>query len=65
MSIQELEDWFKNAPAPAEPIFLDEATKINSYSDFVNSHFIGIKAAKVDYTRNPLIARLLKLKKII
>lgn len=65
MSIEELEEWFRNAPAPEMPVYLDAATKVNDYSYFVSSHFEGLRAAKNDFTRAPLMARLLKMKLMI
>lgn len=65
MTVQELEDWFKNAPAPDMPVYLDVATKVNDYTLFVNSHFEGLKFAKVEAVRAPLMARLLKMKLLI
>ena len=65
MTIEELEEWYKNAPAPQMPVHLDEATIVNDYAVFVNSHFEGIKFAKVELTKAPLMARLLKMKLLI
>ncbi|MNR47929.1 hypothetical protein D3C85_1670920 [compost metagenome] len=47
------------------PLHLDEATIVNDYAVFVNSHFEGIKFAKVELTKAPLMARLLKMKLLI
>jgi len=65
MTIQEIEDWFKTAPAPEMPIYLDEANKVLDYELFVNSHLEGLKFAKVEMTKAPLMARLLKMKLLI
>lgn len=65
MSIEELEEWFSKAPAPEMPLYLDAATKVNDYDFFVTSHFEGIRAAKNDFTRAPLLARLMKMKLLI
>lgn len=65
MTIEELKEWYRNAPAPEMPILLDEATKVNDFAYFVNSHFDGIEAAKVEMTKQPLMSRLLKMKLLI
>ncbi len=65
MTVEELEDWFRNAPVPQMPIYLDEANKVNDYALFVNSHFEGLKFVKVDAIKAPLMARLLKMKLLI
>jgi len=62
MSLEELEEWFKNAPAPAMPVYLDAATKVNDYQYFISSHFEGIRAAKHENSKAPLLARLMKMK---
>lgn len=65
MTIEELKEWYKNAPAPEMPIHLDEATKVTDYNYFVSSHFDGLEASKVEMTRAPLMNRLLKMKLLI
>jgi hypothetical protein len=65
MDINKLEEWFKNASAPQMPVYLNEATKVNDYKLFVDSHFEGIKAAPTDFTKAPLLDRLLKMKILI
>lgn len=65
MTIEELKEWYKNAPAPDMPIYLDAATKVNDYAYFVNSHFDGLEAAKVEMTKAPLLNRLMKMKLLI
>lgn len=64
MTVQELEEWFKNAPAPQMPIYLNAATKVNDYATFVNSHFDGLKGVK-DPSTSPLMWRLLEMKLLI
>lgn len=65
MSIDELEEWFRNAPAPEMPIYLNAATKVNDFEYFVSSHFEGVRAAKNEVSRAPLMARLLQMKLMI
>ncbi len=65
MSIQELEEWFRNAPAPQMPIYLNAATKVNDYTLFVNSHFEGLRNFKGDVSSSPLMWRLLEMKLLI
>ena len=65
MTIEELKEWYRNAPAPQMPVWLNEATKVNDYEYFVNSHFEGLDYAKVDLTKNALMNRLLKMKLLI
>ncbi|RYZ36712.1 MAG: hypothetical protein EOP49_32350 [Sphingobacteriales bacterium] len=65
MSTAELKEWFKTAPAPQMPVYLNAATKVNDYAQFVNSHFEGIDAANNEIVRQPLIDRLLDMKLLI
>ncbi len=65
MSVEELEDWFRTAPAPEMPVMLNAATTVTNYSLFVSSHFEGVKNAPTDSTRTPLINRLIEMKLLI
>lgn len=65
MSVEELEEWYRNAPAPQMPVYLNVATKVNDYSLFVSSHFEGVKHAPSESTKRPLLARLVEMKLII
>ena len=65
MSIQELEDWYRTAPAPEMPVHLNDATKVFDFSLFVNSHFEGLRAAPNEFIKAPLMKRLLEMKLLI
>ncbi|WP_410572628.1 DUF6965 family protein, partial [Bacillus sp. SIMBA_031] len=39
MTISELEIWFEKAPRPEMPIMLNNATRVNDYEKFLDSHF--------------------------
>jgi len=65
MTIPELEEWFRNAPAPEMPVYLNAATKVTDYDMFLSSHFEGLKHAKVEATKRPLLERLLQMKLLI
>ncbi|MFN0254529.1 DUF6965 family protein [Pedobacter ureilyticus] len=65
MTIDELEDWYRTAPAPEMPVYLNEAIKVTDYPLFVSAHFEGLRAAPNDFIKAPLIKRLLEMKLII
>lgn len=65
MSTAELKEWFKTAPAPHMPVYLNAATNVNDYAQFVNSHFEGFYAANNEIFRQPLIDRLLDINLLI
>lgn len=62
MTLQELEDYFANAPHPLMPIYLNAATKVNDYKAFVDSHIQGIKACENPKIKQILIDRLMDFK---
>lgn len=64
MTIKELEEWYKNAPEPEMPVYLNAATRVNDYAQFVNSHFEGLRKVK-DPASSPLMWRLLEMKLLI
>lgn len=64
MTVQELEEWFKNAPEPEMPVYLNAATRVNDYAIFVNSHFDGLRHVK-DLSASPMMWRLLEMKLLI
>jgi len=63
--IQQLEEFFLNAEKPACPIFLNNATKVNDYDHFIESHFAPLKADPGSRVNQPLIWRLKAMKLII
>jgi hypothetical protein len=65
MSIEELEEWFRTATAPEMPVYLNAAAKVNDYDYFLTSHFEGLRAAKNEFTKAPLLERLLQMKLLI
>ena len=54
MNIQELEEWFRNAPKPDMPVYLDAATKVNDYAHFLESHFAPLRANPDSKVNQPL-----------
>jgi len=65
MTLEELEDWYRTAPAPQMPVFLNEATEVTDYQLFVSSHFEGLKASTPEKIKAPLMKRLLEMKLVI
>lgn len=65
MNIQELEEWFRNAPKPDMPVYLDAATKVNDYAHFLESHFAPLKANPDSRVNQPLLWRLKAMKLVI
>ncbi|WP_131535479.1 DUF6965 family protein [Pedobacter nototheniae] len=65
MTIQELEEWFANAPKPQMPVMLNDASKVNDYAKFLDSHFSPLKAHPDAKINNPLLIRLKMMKLII
>jgi len=64
MDMQELEEFFKNCQRPEMPVFLNEATRVNDFDLFLESHFGPLKASPDSKINKPLLARL-KMKLII
>lgn len=65
MTINELKDFFRNAPKPEVPFRLNDWITVTDYELFVSSHFEGIETAKNELTRGPIMDRLLEMKKYI
>ncbi|WP_316739238.1 DUF6965 family protein [Pedobacter aquatilis] len=65
MTINELEEWFTNAPKPDMPVYLNAATKVNDYDHFLKSHFGPLKANPVSKVNQPLLWRLQQMKLVI
>lgn len=65
MTIEELEDWYRTAPVPPMPVYLNDATEVFDYHLFVSSHFEGLKATPTEAIKAPLMSRLLSMKLII
>jgi hypothetical protein len=63
--LNELEDFFKNAEMPETPIQLDKCTRVLDAKNFIESHFIVLKAHSGNRTFLPYYNRLIKLKEII
>ncbi|KQS34426.1 hypothetical protein [Pedobacter sp. Leaf194] len=63
--ISQLEDFFANAPKQATPIYLNEATVIENYDHFLESHFTPLRLNPESRVNQPLIWRLKALKLIV
>lgn len=63
--LQTLEDFFKNAEKQACPIYLNQATVINDYDYFLDSHFTPLRLDSTSKVNQPLIWRLKTLKLLI
>lgn len=62
MTIDELEDYFKTAPAPKVPFKVNDWTRVNDYELFVSSHIHGARTAKNELTRWPFLMRLMEMR---
>lgn len=62
--VQKLEEFFANADKQATPIYLNEATVINDYEHFLESHFAPLRIDATSRVNQPLIWRLKTLKLI-
>jgi hypothetical protein len=65
MTIAELEAWFKTAPMPEEPLYLNPATKVNNIGHFLESHFAPLRLDPNSKVNEPLLCRLKDLKLLI
>ncbi|GGI29109.1 DUF6965 family protein [Pedobacter mendelii] len=63
--VNKLEEFFKNAEKQATPIYLNQATIINNYEHFLESHFTPLKIDPTSRVNQPLIWRLKALKLIV
>ncbi|KQC02118.1 hypothetical protein [Pedobacter sp. Hv1] len=65
MTIQELENWFKNVELPATPIMLLPGTTITDVDKFLESHFIPLRANPNALSSKPIWDRLFAFKLLI
>jgi hypothetical protein len=63
--VQQLEEWFKNAPKPDIPVFLNAAVEVTDYDLFLESHFIPLRTKPDAKINVPIIFRLQQMKLII
>ena len=63
--VNKLEAFFQNADKQATPIYLNEATIINNYEHFLESHFTPLKADPSSRVNQPLLWRLRTLKLLV
>jgi len=63
--VQKLEEFFAHADKQATPIYLNEATIINDYEHFLESHFAPLRIDATSRVNQPLIWRLKTLKLIV
>lgn len=65
MTAQELKEWFDGRELPAGPIWIHKSMKVDDPSLFVQLHFNSIESTPNDRANEPLILRLLLMKKWI
>ncbi|MDQ1139431.1 DUF6965 family protein [Pedobacter agri] len=63
--VSELEEWFRNAPRPDMPVFLNAAVQVTDYDLFPESHFIPLRSKPDAKINAPIILRLQQMKLII
>jgi len=63
--VQQLEEWFKNAPKPDMPVFLNAAVEVTDYDVFLESHFIPLRTKPEAKINAPILLRLQQMKLII
>jgi len=63
--LMKLEAFFASAEKQATPIYLNEATIINNYDHFLESHFAPLRIDPASRVNQPLIWRLKALKLIV
>ncbi|UKT65864.1 DUF6965 family protein [Pedobacter mucosus] len=65
IEFQKLEDFFLNAEKQQTPIYLNQATVINDYEHFLQSHLGPLRLDSASKVNQPLIWRLKTLKLLI
>jgi hypothetical protein len=63
--VSEMEEWFKNAPRPDMPVFLNPAVEVTDYDLFLESHFLPLRTKPDSKINAPIILRLQQMKLII
>jgi len=65
MNLEELENFFANCKRPEMPVYLNEATKVNDFDYFLESHIAPLKANPDAKVNRPLLYRLNLMKLVI
>lgn len=65
MKLEELEEFFRNCERPQMPVYLNEATKVNDFVQFLESHLTPLRANPDSKINKPLLHRLKLMKLII
>ncbi|RZJ76773.1 MAG: hypothetical protein EOO45_00935 [Flavobacterium sp.] len=65
MEITELEEFFRSCQRPEMPVYLNQATKVNDFDLFLESHLAPLRANPDSKINKPLLFRLKLMKLII
>ncbi|GGH42827.1 DUF6965 family protein [Dyadobacter endophyticus] len=63
MTAQELKEWFDGRELPAETVWIHKSMKVDDPKRFVELHFNSMDADGNERANEPLILRLLLMKK--
>ena len=63
MTAAELKEWFEGRELPEGPVWIHKSMKVDDPKLFLQLHFDSIEAGKNDRANEPLILRLLLMKK--
>lgn len=63
MTVQELKEWFEGREIPAGPAWIHKSMKVDVPKDFLQLHFNSIEADPNERANEPLIMRLILMKK--
>jgi hypothetical protein len=65
MEIRELEEFFETCQRPEMPVYLNQATKVNDFDLFLESHLSPLRTNPDSKINKPLLIRLKLMKLII
>jgi hypothetical protein len=65
MTVQELEEWYVGRKLPNEPIWINNATRINDVTFFVEARFFSIRSNDDPRRQQLCIDKLVQLKEWI
>lgn len=63
MTAAELKEWFDGRELPKETVWIHKSMKVDNPARFVELHFGSIQADKNERANEPLILRLMLMKK--
>jgi hypothetical protein len=63
MTVQELEEWYAGRTLPAGPIWIHKSMKVDDPKHFIQLHFNSTEADVNERANEPLILRLILMKK--